>query len=68
MDFPLVRTMPMSSFETWGSNSWTSRPAESRCPDFSAATSAASSITGPRAVLIILDPGFIAARNAESIR
>jgi hypothetical protein len=44
---------------TFGSSSKTSRPTDHTCPLSRAFTSAASSITAPRAVLVITTPFFI---------
>lgn len=68
MSTEAVLTIPMRSFETAGSNSWTSSPAEMRWPLPRARTSAASSTTGPRLVLTSRDPHFIAPKNFSSTR
>lgn len=44
---------------TFGSSSYTSRPAENTLPEARAVTRAPSSMTGPRAVFTITTPSFI---------
>src|SRR5439155_431423 len=62
--FSIVRSSGLMA----GSRSYTSRPAPAMVRALSAATSACSSTTSPRAVLMRNAPGFISLRRRASIR